>query len=116
MDHLRSSPPQRVADDDVVAVADYQRQVRKERTGRSTPVRLPASNVLTFELASGSRIIARPSGTEPKAKFYFDAIQAVRSGESVKDAMVRANAMVEHLSTAFVAIANAAEAKGAPST
>jgi phosphomannomutase len=115
MAHLRSAPPQRVADDDVVAVADYLLQVRTERAGKSTPLRLPASNVLTFELASGSRIIARPSGTEPKAKFYFDASHEVRPGESVRDAEARAKAVVERLRTAFVAIATAAEAKGAAS-
>jgi phosphomannomutase len=84
MDALRAAPPRGLAGDEVVAISDYQAGRRTELRGRggsassgagaapSTPLVLPKSNVLTFELSSGSRIIARPSGTEPKAKFYLD--------------------------------------------
>jgi phosphomannomutase len=54
--------------------------------------------VVTLELASGSRVIARPSGTEPKAKFYFDVRQPVAPGElaaarsQALEAMVRLKA------------------------
>jgi phosphomannomutase len=72
-----------------------------------TPLSLPKSNVLTFELASGSRIIARPSGTEPKAKFYFDVREEVREGEPVAAATERAAASMRRLADAFVALADA---------
>ena len=87
LDALRAPPPRGLAGDEVVAISDYQAGRRTELRGRnrsagsassgagaapSTPLVLPKSNVLTFELSSGSRIIARPSGTEPKAKFYLD--------------------------------------------
>jgi phosphomannomutase len=106
MDRLRASPPRTVGDEAVVALSDYEARTRTVlATGQSTPLSLPASNVLSFELASGSRIIARPSGTEPKAKFYFDVRQDVRAGEAVADATARAVAEMRKLETAFSAIA-----------
>ncbi len=104
MDGLRASPPARVLDDEVVSVADYERGFLVDRrTGAEAPLGLPKSNVLSFDLASGSRIIARPSGTEPKAKFYFDVRQAVQPGESVETARTRAVARMDQLEAAFVA-------------
>jgi phosphomannomutase len=108
MDRLRASPPQRVGDDDVVAVADYEAGSRIEvGTGRRTALTLSRSNVLTFELASGSRIIARPSGTEPKAKFYIDVREEVQPAEPVARAADRAAASMRKLADAFVALAGA---------
>jgi len=108
MARLRGSPPRRVGEDDVVAVSDYEARTRTDaRTRGVTPLSLPKSNVLTFELASGSRIVARPSGTEPKAKFYFDVRQEVREGESVALATQRATVAMRRLTEAFVAVADA---------
>ena len=51
---------------------DYELQVGKNlQTGETWKIELPKSNVLQFELADGTKISARPSGTEPKIKFYF---------------------------------------------
>ncbi len=61
MHALRAAPPVRIGGEPVVAITDY--------IGGG---RLPPSDVLAFHLASGGRIVVRPSGTEPKAKFYFD--------------------------------------------
>ena len=106
MDGLRASPPRKVGDDDVVSVADYDARTRTDgRTGAVTPLTLPRSNVLAFDLASGSRIIARPSGTEPKAKFYFDVREEVRGGEAVAAAAARAIAAQKNLESAFTALA-----------
>ena len=78
---------------------DYRKGERVDlRGGARSALTLPSSNVLSFELASGSRIIARPSGTEPKAKFYFDVREAVAEGESVDDARSRARATLVTLS------------------
>src|SRR5207245_4085184 len=63
---LRAAPPAEVGGVAVLAVGDYQAQQRTARGGAVTPIALPKSNVLAFELEGGSRIIARPSGTEPK--------------------------------------------------
>lgn len=71
MASLRSEPPKQLAGIDVVEVVDIQRDlvILPDGTTRPGPG-LPASNVLQFELADGSRVSARPSGTEPKIKFY----------------------------------------------
>jgi phosphomannomutase len=61
--------------------------------------------VLAFELASGSRVIARPSGTEPKAKFYFDVREPMQGNESLQAAEARAASNMKKLADAFVAIA-----------
>lgn len=95
MAKLRATPPKTVADDAVVSVRDY-------LDPTST---LPKSDVLAFQLASGSRIIARPSGTEPKAKFYFDVREAMTPGESLAAAEARASATMKKLADAFTAIA-----------
>jgi phosphomannomutase len=107
MARLRGSPPRRVGDDEVVAVSDYEARTRTDsRTRGVTALTLPKSNVLALELASGARIIARPSGTEPKAKFYFDVREAVREGEPVAAAADRAGAAMRRLADAFVALAD----------
>jgi phosphomannomutase len=108
MEALRAQPPRSIGADQVVAVSDYEARTRVEpATGRSSPLALPVSNVLAFELASGSRVIARPSGTEPKAKFYFDVRETVRADEPVAEATARAASSMRRLADAFVAIAGA---------
>ncbi|MGC8741190.1 MAG: phospho-sugar mutase [Candidatus Sumerlaeaceae bacterium] len=73
MQSLRSAPPTEVAGVKVIAMTDIDSDSRLElATGkRGRGPGLPRSNVLIFELANGSQIVARPSGTEPKIKFYF---------------------------------------------
>ncbi|AST06088.1 phosphoglucomutase [Anoxybacillus flavithermus] len=70
MSSFRSQPLREVAGVAVVAVEDYAVGKRWEN-GVEQPLRLPRSNVLKYELANGSWFCVRPSGTEPKAKFYF---------------------------------------------
>jgi phosphomannomutase len=102
MDRLRSRPPSRVGDYEVEAWYDYQAQVCTSRDGQRTPLSLPKSNVVAFALAGGSRIVARPSGTEPKVKFYFDVYEAVARDEPMADAELRAETAVKRLADAFV--------------
>ena len=69
---MRAQPPATIAGSKVVKSIDYQSSVEKDLvTGEETPVALPQSNVLQFILEDGSKISARPSGTEPKIKFYI---------------------------------------------
>jgi phosphomannomutase len=106
MDRLRASPPPRIGSDEVAFLTDYEARVRIDvRTSAAAPVALPKSNVLAFELASGSRVIARPSGTEPKAKFYFDVREEVRADEPVGSANARGQASMRALADAFLALA-----------
>jgi phosphomannomutase len=106
MQGLRQSPPTSVGAFEVIAIRDYKLQVRTELGGAVTPLELPSSNVLAFDLLGGSRIIARPSGTEPKIKFYFDHCEQVSPSESVVVAEQRANRRMGELAEAFVKLAS----------
>jgi len=75
MSRLRTNAPSDVAGFDVAEVLDYQSQSRTAvATGAKTPIALPKSNVIQLVLANGDRITARPSGTEPKIKYYFNVV------------------------------------------
>lgn len=72
MEGYRTNPPATINGAQVVQLLDYQLQQAKNLvTGESWSIDLPKSNVLQFVTADGSKISARPSGTEPKIKFYF---------------------------------------------
>ena len=72
MNALRNPPPAEIAGCRVVAFGDYKAQELTDcLTGEKTSTGLPKSNVLSFTLDNGDVIVARPSGTEPKIKFYF---------------------------------------------
>jgi phosphoglucomutase len=71
MTTLRANPPKTVAGSPLVRLMDYENRVETDiRTGRQTPISLEKSDVLQFITEDGSKISARPSGTEPKIKFY----------------------------------------------
>lgn len=72
MQGYRDNTPTVINGSAVVQLLDYQLQKGKNvQTGEEWTINLPKSNVLQFVLADGSKISARPSGTEPKIKFYF---------------------------------------------
>ena len=72
MEDYRQSPPTMIDGEAVTTLLDYELQVGKNlATGETWKINLPKSNVLQFITANGSKISARPSGTEPKIKFYF---------------------------------------------
>ena len=72
MEDYRQSPPSIIDGEAVTTLLDYELQVGKNlTTGETWKINLPKSNVLQFVTANGTKISARPSGTEPKIKFYF---------------------------------------------
>jgi phosphoglucomutase len=72
MEDYRQSPPTTIDGEAVTTLLDYELQVGKNlATGETWKINLPKSNVLQFITANGTKISARPSGTEPKIKFYF---------------------------------------------
>lgn len=72
METYRKDPPATINGSPVVQLLDYElRKGKNLQTGEQWEITLPKSNVLQFILADGSKISARPSGTEPKIKFYF---------------------------------------------
>ena len=67
----RNSPPAHIAGSEVIRTADYHLSIEKDlKTGKETAINLPKSNVIQLWLADGTKITARPSGTEPKIKYY----------------------------------------------
>ena len=72
MTAFRQEPPKTIAGSPVIKIEDYQNQKVLDLTsGQETPLDLPASNVLIFYTQDGAKIAARPSGTEPKIKYYI---------------------------------------------
>ncbi|WP_212003129.1 phospho-sugar mutase [Chitinophaga sp. HK235] len=83
----RENPPATINGSPVVTLYDYQlQQIKDIKTGEIKALDLPKSNVLQFVLADGSKISARPSGTEPKIKFYF-SVNAPLNGVASFDAV-----------------------------
>jgi phosphoglucomutase len=82
METYRANPPKVINGADVVELLDYELQKGKNlQTGKEWTIELPKSNVLQFILADGSIISARPSGTEPKIKFYFSVKEKLEKAE-----------------------------------
>jgi phosphoglucomutase len=80
MSVYRNNPPAAINGSPVTQLLDYELQKgRNLQTGDSWTIQLPKSNVLQFVLADGSKISARPSGTEPKIKFYFSVHTTIAS-------------------------------------
>jgi phosphoglucomutase len=83
METYRNNPPRKINGSPVVQLLDYEmRKGRNLQTGEDWEIRLPKSNVLQFILADGSKISARPSGTEPKIKFYFSVNATLDSAQN----------------------------------
>ncbi len=83
MSSYRSRPPLTINGSDVVILLDYQTgRGTNLKTGETWKIMLPVSNVLQFILSDGSKISARPSGTEPKIKFYFSVNEKLNSRSS----------------------------------
>lgn len=75
MSDLRQEVPTSIGGAKVIAVRDYQSRVEKNYvSGCETEILLPKSNVLEFLLEGQGSVIVRPSGTEPKIKFYYTAV------------------------------------------
>lgn len=93
MDKLRSNPPKNFGELKVRELRDYEAGVTKDmETGAERSTGLPKSNVLYFDLTNDSWCCARPSGTEPKIKFYMGV-----KGTSLEDAQAKVEQLTEDL-------------------
>ena len=82
MKNFRENPPESLGNSDVIEIKDYQSGVSLDRiTGKSENINLPKSNVLQFFTKDGGKVSVRPSGTEPKIKFYFGVVSPLESKE-----------------------------------
>ena len=79
---LRENTPAKIGKYEVLSARDYQLDTIKDmKTGKVTPTGLPTSNVLYYDLSDDAWLCVRPSGTEPKVKFYYGV-----KGENLEDA------------------------------
>lgn len=82
MNNFRQSPPAFINGSKVIAIKDYLLQISKDLISNSnSPIDLPKSNVIQFFTEDGSKITVRPSGTEPKIKFYFGVRDVLKTKE-----------------------------------
>ena len=89
MEDFRNNPPKMIDGLAVVELLDYEKRIgRNLATDETFEINLPKSNVLQFILASGDKISARPSGTQPKIKFYFSVNAKLQSADEF-DAMLQ---------------------------
>ncbi len=91
MAQLREAVPEDIGGAKVTVVKDYGKRIQKDLvSGKETPIFLPKSNVLEFILGESGSVIIRPSGTEPKVKFYYTAIAETKAAaQKLLDAMVQ---------------------------
>ena len=91
MTELRENPPKEIDGHKVLSFRDYKADTVKDiETGEVKPTGLPNSNVLYFDMSDNVWMCVRPSGTEPKIKFYYGVV-----GESLEDADKKSEAMAQ---------------------
>jgi len=96
MEGYRNHTPVSIAGIPVVQLLDYQLQQGKDITsGKLWPIELPKSNVLQFVLEDGTKISARPSGTEPKIKFYFSVREALQDSAAYDSTYLRLKSKID---------------------
>ena len=89
MAELRTAVPESIGGATVTVVRDYRTSISRDvATGEESTIHLPKSNVLEFILGGEGSVIARPSGTEPKVKFYYTAVAPTKEkAAALLDAM-----------------------------
>ena len=98
MHDFRNHPPQSFDGSPVVRIEDYKTSVAKNiKDGTEETIKVEASNVLIFYTEDGSKIAMRPSGTEPKIKFYFSVNKPVVDLEDYKTTELELDAKIERL-------------------
>lgn len=95
---MRNNPLTMIDGEKVESLSDYQASTKKNIiTGEVTTIDLPKSNVLIYQTESGTRIAARPSGTEPKIKFYFSVNTSLDNTENAKKVEKELDAKIQRI-------------------
>ncbi|MBP5722750.1 MAG: phospho-sugar mutase [Bacteroidales bacterium] len=98
MDNFRANPPKELNGSPVAYIKDYGQSITTDcKTGKTEKIDLPKSNVLQFFAEDGSKVTARPSGTEPLIKFYFGVKTKINSKAELKQADEELNKKIEGL-------------------
>lgn len=96
MEDFRSNPPKQLAGSKVVELLDYQKGLNTNiQTGNTETIQLPPSNVLQFITEDGTKVSVRPSGTEPKIKFYFSVNTKLIAIDKFEEAKANANEKIQ---------------------
>lgn len=112
---LRAALPEAIGGSDVVAVHDHAAGQRRAADGTARPLATPRAELVGVELADGSRVQARPSGTEPLVKCYAEVIEAVDDAEPVAAARSRADRRLRELLAALATTVDAAAGRASAS-
>ena len=95
---MRNNPLTMIDGEKVESLSDYQASTKKNIiTGEVTTIDLPKSNVLIYQTESGTRIAARPSGTEPKIKFYFSVNTSLDNTENAEKVEKELDAKIQRI-------------------
>ncbi|MFZ6051852.1 phospho-sugar mutase [Halocola ammonii] len=99
---FRTNPPQELGGSKVIRINDILDGTSVDlETGHKNKIALPQSNVLQFYTEDGSKVTARPSGTEPKIKFYFSVNQKLKPTDNYKEVKDKLNQKLETLKKDF---------------
>ena len=93
--YLREHPPVMIGEHAVVSTDDLKALSRRFADGKVEHINLPASDVLTYRLSNGARVIVRPSGTEPKIKCYYEVVEPMTAQDTLATAQARATQAME---------------------
>ncbi|MDY4790625.1 MAG: phospho-sugar mutase [Bacteroidales bacterium] len=95
---FRENPPKTLIGLEVVRIKDYQKQLNIDlKNNTEEALDFPKSNVLQFFLEDGSKVSVRPSGTEPKIKFYFGVYNKLHSIEDYPELLKKANEKISRI-------------------
>lgn len=105
LQHFRATPPASLAGEKLVKILDYKAQTQKELlTGEIVPLEgFPVSNVLQFFTEKGTKVSLRPSGTEPKIKFYFSLKGEYNTATSLRENLTALRTRLDAFETALLA-------------
>lgn len=103
MERFRTDTPSEIAGSKVIEMRDYKTgEIKNFVSGETTSTGLPSSNVIQFYLEDGCKVTARPSGTEPKIKFYFSLNTEIEGKSDFEAAKKKMDDRIEELKVAFV--------------
>jgi len=96
METFRNKPPQTVGGSKVISIIDYQNQIFVDvHTGKERHTNLPKSDVMQLITADGTKISVRPSGTEPKIKFYIGVKDTLEQTDDIDVALAKLDKKIE---------------------
>ena len=82
IDGFKNNPPKKIGGSEVISIYNYEKSQRIDlKTNRATKINFPKSNVIEFNTANGTKVVLRPSGTEPKIKMYISVSINLESKE-----------------------------------